>query len=91
GLLRLLATTTGLSATVLVLHFIGMSAITVTPDPTVAADQGLSSEAMRLLLAAILLMICTAAAVLGMMAYISRATALRRIREAVDAMPDGLG
>ncbi len=91
GLLRLLATTTGLSATVIVLHFIGMSAITVTPDPTVAADQGLSSEAMRLLLAAILLMICTAAAVLGMMAYISRATALRRIREAVDAMPDGLG
>ena len=91
GLLRLLATTTGLSATVIVLHFIGMAAITVTPDPTVAADQGLSSEAMRLLLAAILLMICTAAAVLGMMAYISRATALRRIREAVDAMPDGLG
>lgn len=91
GLLRLLATTTGLSATVIILHFIGMSAITVTPDPTVAADQGLSSEAMRLLLAAILLMICTAAAVLGMMAYISRATALRRIREAVDAMPDGLG
>ncbi|MET3779543.1 signal transduction histidine kinase/ActR/RegA family two-component response regulator [Brevundimonas sp. 1080] len=91
GLLRLLATTTGLSATVIVLHFIGMSAITVTPDTTVAADQGLSSEAMRLLLAAILLMICTAAAVLGMMAYISRATALRRIREAVDAMPDGLG
>ena len=91
GLLRLLATTTGLSATVIVLHFIGMAAITVTPDPTVAADQGLSSEAMRLLLAAILLMICTAATVLGMMAYISRATALRRIREAVDAMPDGLG
>lgn len=91
GLLRLLATTTGLSATVIVLHFIGMAAITVTPDPTVAADQGLSTEAMRLLLAAILLMICTAAAVLGMMAYISRATALRRIREAVDAMPDGLG
>jgi len=91
GLLRLLVTTTGLSATVIVLHFIGMAAITVTPDPTVAADQGLSSEAMRLLLAAILLMICTAAAVLGMMAYISRATALRRIREAVDAMPDGLG
>ncbi|WP_082465144.1 ATP-binding protein [Brevundimonas sp. Leaf280] len=91
GLLRLLATTTGLSATVIVLHFIGMAAITVTPDPTVAADQGLSSEAMRLLLAAILLMICTAAGVLGMMAYISRATALRRIREAVDAMPDGLG
>jgi len=91
GLLRLLTTTTGLSATVIVLHFIGMAAITVTPDPTVAADQGLSSEAMRLLLAAILLMICTAATVLGMMAYISRATALRRIREAVDAMPDGLG
>jgi len=91
GLLRLLATTAGLSATVIVLHFIGMAAITLTPDPSMPFDRGLSSESMRGLLAAIMLMVCCAAAVLVTMAYISRAAALRRIREAVDAMPDGLG
>ncbi|WP_404413822.1 ATP-binding protein [Brevundimonas vesicularis] len=91
GLVRLLATTAGLSATVIVLHFIGMAAITLTPDPSIPFDRGLSSESMRGLLAAIMLMVCCAAAVLVTMAYISRAAALRRIREAVDAMPDGLG
>ncbi|WP_428154590.1 ATP-binding protein [Brevundimonas sp.] len=91
GAIRLLVTTTGLSMTVIVLHFVGMAAISITPDPTVMMDQGISSEAMRVLLGAILLLICGIAGALGVMAYMSRATALRRIREAVDAMPDGLG
>jgi len=91
GIVRLLVTTAGFSLTVLVLHFIGMAAIIITPDPAVRIDQGISTEAMRVLLGAILLLIGGVAGALGVMAYLSNATALRRIREAVDAMPDGLG
>jgi signal transduction histidine kinase/ActR/RegA family two-component response regulator len=91
GIVRLLITTVGLSLTVITLHFIGMAAISITPDPTVSLDQGISTGAMRILLGVALLLICGVAGALGAMAYMSRATALRRIREAVDAMPDGLG
>nr|WP_307363687.1 ATP-binding protein [Brevundimonas sp. SORGH_AS_0993] len=91
GLGRLGVTAGGLSLTVLTLHFVGMSAIVLTPDPTVVAYQGLSEGALRLLLAAVLLLIGVGGAALGAMAYMARATALGRIREAVDAMPDGLG
>ena len=91
GPVRLAVTAAGLSLTVTVLHFVGMAAITLTPDPTVLMDQGISTEAMRVLLGAILMLTCGVVSALGIMAYMSRATALRRIREAVDAMPDGLG
>ena len=88
---NLLLTATGLSLTVLVLHFVGMAAMIVTPDPAVLHDHGLSPAAMRVLVGVVLLLICGVGATISVMAYIARSTDLRRIREAVDAMPDGLG
>ncbi|MFN3836958.1 MAG: response regulator [Brevundimonas sp.] len=88
---NLLLTAAGLSLTVLVLHFVGMAAMIVTPDPTVLHDHGLSPAAMRVLVGVVLLLICGVGATISVMAYIARSTDLRRIREAVDAMPDGLG
>lgn len=91
GLLNLLMTTVGLSMTVIVLHFVGMAAISLVPDLTVLDTQGLSPGAIRVLVAVVLSLICGVAGVLAVMAYVARSTELRRIREAVDAMPDGLG
>nr|WP_316629708.1 hypothetical protein [uncultured Brevundimonas sp.] len=47
-------TTTGLSLTVMVLHFVGMAAITVVPDPAVLHDRGLSPTAMGVLVGVVL-------------------------------------
>ena len=91
GPANLALTATGLSLMVLVLHFVGMAAIAVVPDPFVLHDHGLSPAAMRLLVGVVLLLVCGVGGVLAVMAYVSRSTDLRRIREAVDAMPDGLG
>jgi signal transduction histidine kinase/CheY-like chemotaxis protein len=91
GVANLLMTTTGLSLTVMVLHFVGMAAITVVPDPAVLHDRGLSPTAMGVLVGVVLLLMCGVGGALSVMAYVARSTDLRRIREAVDAMPDGLG
>ncbi|GAW40727.1 Sensory/regulatory protein RpfC [Brevundimonas sp. SH203] len=91
GLANLLTTTFGLSMTVITLHFVGTAAITVIPEPAVLHQQGLSPAAMRVLVGVVLLLICGVGGALGAMAFVARSTELRRIREAVDAMPDGLG
>jgi len=91
GPANLLMTTIGLSMTVLVLHFLGMAAMTVVPDPTVLYDDGLSPAAMRVLVGVVLLLVCGVGGALAAMIYTRRSSDLRRIREAVDAMPDGLG
>lgn len=91
GPANLLMTTIGLSMTVLVLHFLGMAAMTVVPDPTVLHDDGLSPAAMRVLVGVVLLLVCGVGGALAAMIYTRRSSDLRRIREAVDAMPDGLG
>lgn len=91
GPANLLMTTIGLSMTVLVLHFLGMAAMTLVPDPTVLHDDGLSPAAMRVLVGVVLLLVCGVGGALAAMIYTRRSSDLRRIREAVDAMPDGLG
>lgn len=88
---RLAMTAGGLTMTVLTLHFLGMAAIIVVPDPTVVVNQGLSEDGLRLLLITVLMAMGIGGATLGAMTYLARATALGRVREAVDAMPDGLG
>ncbi|WP_241004651.1 ATP-binding protein [Brevundimonas fontaquae] len=91
GPVRLIITAACLSATVIVLHFVGMAAINVSPDFSIANHQGLSSGAVKILLGSILLLICGVGVALAVMDLRSATTSLRRIREAVDAMPDGLG
>ena len=83
--------TAGGALAVVSLHFLGMVAMEVTPDPTVVETGGLTPGTMQLLMTATILFVVGSAAFLLLMNFASRNGAFRRIREAVDAMPDGLG
>lgn len=91
GMARLAMAAAGAALAIIVLHFFGMAAINVIPDPTYTVHGGLSPATMQAVATAIAVTVGGIAASLAYMAYSSRAGALRRIREAVDAMPDGLG
>ncbi len=91
SLRRLTATALGASLSIVFLHFIGMAAITVTPDPSLGQQTGLSPDAMRTVVFVIALTIVGVGGALVFMAYMARASALGHIREAVEAMSDGLG
>lgn len=91
GARRLAATILGASLSILFLHFVGMAAITVTPDLTMGPQSGLSPDAMRTLVFVIALAIVSIGGGLIFLAYTARANALGHIREAVEAMSDGLG
>jgi signal transduction histidine kinase/NO-binding membrane sensor protein with MHYT domain/CheY-like chemotaxis protein len=91
GVASLIQTTVGGSLAVIFLHFVGMAAIIVTPDPVVGLQTGLSPEAMRNVVFVVGASIAAVAGALIFTAYMARAGALSRIREAVEAMPDGLG
>lgn len=83
---------TGLAVlSVCTLHFGSMSAIDLVPDPTITLSGGMDQSSMLLWLAGGVAVIIGMAAFVTGMAYWSRNNALAQIREAVDAMPDGLG
>jgi len=74
------------------LHFISMSAVSVQLDRTIAPDPTSVTGTF------VLTVVAAAIAVLGLagalsigLTYWSRSSALRQLREAIDAMPDGLG
>ena len=92
GSLRKLAVTAvGASLSIVFLHYVGMAAITATPDPSLAQQTGLSPDAMRTIVFVVALAIVGVGGALVCMAYMARASALGHIREAVEAMSDGLG
>ena len=74
------------------LHFIAMGASTITPDPSLAVEGTAyyGIEVLGVIAAAIGVLVVAAAASTGL-TYWSRTSALRQLREAIDAMPDGLG
>ena len=74
------------------LHFIAMGASTITPDPSLAFEGTAyyGVEVLGVIAAAIGVLVVAAAASTGL-TYWSRTSALRQLREAIDAMPDGLG
>ncbi len=90
GTAHLIIAASGGALSIIVLHFFGMAAINIIPDPSFAVHDGLSPATMQIVVTAIAITVGGIAASLAYMAYSSRAGALRRIREAVDAMPDGL-
>ncbi|MFN4296829.1 MAG: response regulator [Brevundimonas sp.] len=72
------------------LHFSGMAAAAIIPDmalPPVEADAGSRMAISAVIFAAFLV---TAAAVVEALNFWSRASMLTQLREAIDAMPDGL-
>ncbi|NBB64999.1 response regulator [Pseudomonas sp. ODNR1LW] len=91
SLRRLALTALGAALSVIVLHFVGMAAITVTPIPAGLAQNGLSPDAMRTVVFLAALGILAVGGGLVFMAYMARASALGHIREAVEGMSDGLG
>jgi signal transduction histidine kinase/CheY-like chemotaxis protein len=82
---------TGLAVlSVFALHFGSMAAIDIVPDPSVVLAGGMSHKDLLIWLATGVGAIAALAAFVGGVATWSRTTALGQIREAVDAMPDGL-
>ena len=95
GVARFVATSVSGALSIIVLHFTAMSAMTVTPGPVVQAAAGvlgptLSAATMLAVLAVMVMGIVGVAGAVAWMGYFSRSSALNQIREAIDAMPDGL-
>tara|TARA_R110002167_G_scaffold101444_2_gene264166 strand:+ start:629 stop:2923 length:2295 start_codon:yes stop_codon:yes gene_type:complete len=91
GLKRTLATTASCVAIALGLHFFSANAVTYVPGSvsTVAAT-GVSANAMSGIVLAIVLFILVVAVSVATTLWMTRSSALARIREAIEAMPDGL-
>jgi len=87
---RLPAVTALAVLTVGALHFGSMIAVDIVPDPTVVLHGGMTQKTLLIWLATGIAVITGLAAFVGGIAAWSRNTALGQIREAVDAMPDGL-
>ena len=73
------------------MHFTGMTAVTITPDPRLAVPASLLSTPV-MAAAAVACTVLIMIAVVGgaMMEAASRFGSLRRLREALDVMPEGI-
>ncbi|GAA0626845.1 hypothetical protein GCM10009422_24700 [Brevundimonas kwangchunensis] len=87
---RMTVTGIGGALSVIILHFTAMSAMTLTPAPAPALGWTMSPGVMVLVIAAMVLGMAVVAALLVAMAWFSRASATHQIRDAIDAMSDGL-
>jgi signal transduction histidine kinase/ActR/RegA family two-component response regulator len=94
GAWRFAATSLCGSLSIIILHFIAMSAMTITPDAAATVGGGLvpalSASAMLAVLTIMVMGVVAVAGAVAWIGYFSRAGALNQIREAIDAMPDGL-
>ena len=90
GLLRILATAVGGSIAVGFLHLTAMSAMVITPRPGVDTTLAVSGGVMTGVIAAMVLAIVGVAAVITWTSWATQSDALKRFREAMDAMPDGM-
>ena len=93
GAARFAATCVSGALSIIVLHFTAMSAMVITPEAVAASGgPGLTFPASTMLavLAVMVTGIVTVAGAVAWMGYFSRSSALNQIREAIDAMPDGL-
>ncbi|QBX38207.1 response regulator [Brevundimonas sp. S30B] len=89
---RLLLASAVATSAVLAAHFLIMPAQSIGFDSTVAVDaSALSPDTMRGWVALAVAVIILIAGFLGGLFYWSRHSAIAQIREAVEAMPDGLG
>jgi len=90
GLWRTLATALGGAFAVGFLHFTAMTAMVIVPGPAVESGLTVSSGTMAGVIAAMVLAIACVGAMIAWTTWASHAGALKRIREALDAMPDGM-
>ena len=90
GLPRRLATALGGTLGVAFLHFTAMGAIVITPRTGVDHGLTVSGGVMTGVIVAMVVAIAGVAAVIAWTTWASQSGALRRFREALDAMPDGM-
>ena len=90
GMPRRLATALAGSLAVAFLHFTAMSAMVITPRAATDASLTVSSGVMTGVIVAMVLAITGVAAVIAWTTWASQSGALKRFREALDAMPDGM-
>ena len=90
GSLRILATAAGGSIAVGFLHLMAMSAMVITPRPGIDTTLAVSGGVMTGVIAAMVLAIVGVASVIAWTSWATQSGALKRFREAMDAMPDGM-
>ena len=91
GTPRLIGSSLGGAISIIVLHFTAMSAMTVTPQTAmIASNVTVSSLDMSAVLGVMIAALVGLVAVLTWMDWKSHSGALAQIREAIDAMPDGM-
>ncbi|MBW8303989.1 MAG: PAS-domain containing protein, partial [Brevundimonas sp.] len=93
GSLRFAATCAAGALSIIFLHFTATSAMTITPDAaamTTTVGPTFSASTMLAVLTVMVTGMVGVAAAVSWMGYFSRSSALNQIREAIDAMPDGL-
>ncbi len=75
---------------VIVLHFTAMAAMTIVPQAATPIGWTVSPGVMTLVIGAMIVGMAGVAATLVGMAWATRSSAVSQIRDAVEAMPDGL-
>jgi len=75
---------------IILLHLLGLTAVTLVPDATRPNPAGLSPSVVNGLTLAGAIAIAWAVGLTAWMNHLSRSGALKQLREAVDAMPDGM-
>ncbi len=75
---------------IILLHLLGLMAVVLTPDAAQAPATGLSAGLVNGATLAGVVLIAGAVGLTAGMNHLSRSGALKRLREAVDAMPGGL-
>jgi len=93
GLRRLLFASTGAMIVVMSVHFLSMASLTFVSQPGAigATDQvSATATAMSAIVIAMVLVIVGVAGTVSAMGWAARSSALSHIREAIEAMPDGL-
>ena len=77
---------------VFVLHFGGMSGLTIVPDPTVGIPvSAIDQTGMLAWVVGGATLVITMAALVTLMSLWGRSSSLSQLRQAIDTMPDGLG
>ena len=90
GIPRRLATALAGSLAVAFLHFTAMSAMVITPRAQIDNALTVSSGVMTGVIVTMVLAITGVASVIAWTTWASQSGALKRFREALDAMPDGM-
>ena len=92
GVKRIIAATALAGQGICWLHFVAMSAVIITPTPGVILPTAAAAETtLNLWIGASVGVLAVIAAFLTGMVWWSRHSALGQLREAIEAMPDGLG